>query len=362
MRSRLLAGSVHSPPPVRFRSPRLSPPLAPFRALAAALTLPLALAPGARTAWAQEPASQAAPPPAPPKTQPVPAPVVEPVPYSISATGPYTAAPYTPGGDVVYLKGGGMLRGTLLEEIPGDHVSVELAPGQLAQVPWDRVQRIARAGATPPAPVVIEPPANAATVTVRIESEEAAVLERREGRRWGIVCSAPCNQAMPLDGSYRISGPGIRNSPPFMLAGTAGSTVVLHVDAASRGAFTGGIVSLGTGPFLALVGGFVLLAAAMTDTNNSISYAARAEGSGGSGTGTDTSTEKTVGWTLVGGGLALAVIGGIVVGANAHSTVEQSAASAPRNDAWLRTPTWTSRSEGPSLPRTTGTTLFQAHF
>ena len=290
--------------------------------------------------------------------------MVEPVPYATSATGPYAAAPYTPGGDVVYLKGGGMLRGTLLEEIPGDHVSVELAPGQLAQVPWERVQRIARAGATPPPPApaaIAPPPANAATVTVRIESEEAAVLERREGRRWGPVCSAPCNQAMPLDGSYRISGPGIRNSPPFMLAGTDGSTVVLRVDAASRSAFTGGIVSLGTGPFLALVGGFVLLAAAITDTNNSISYAARAEGSGGSGTGTDTSTEKTVGWTLVGGGLALAVIGGIVVGANAHSTVEQSGA-APRNDAWLRTPTWTSRSEGPSLPRATGTTLFQAHF
>jgi hypothetical protein len=199
-------------------------------------------------------------------------------------------------------------------------------------------------------------------VIVHIESEEAAVLERRDGRRWGPVCSAPCNQAIPLDGSYRISGPGIRNSPPFALVGAPGSTVVLHVDAASRGAFTGGIVSLGTGPFLVAVGGFVLLAAAITDTNNSISSSygnPRADGS--SAAGTDTSTEKTVGWSLVGGGLALAVIGGIVLGANAHSTVEQNG-TAPRNDAWLRAPTWTSRTEGPSLPKATGTTLFQASF
>ncbi len=46
-----------------------------------------------------------------------------------------------------------MIRGTLVEAIPNDHATVELVTGQSAVIPWDRIERIDRGGASrSPAP------------------------------------------------------------------------------------------------------------------------------------------------------------------------------------------------------------------
>ena len=111
-------------------------------ALAAQLTLLSA------TAHAQQAATTAQPPAAPP--------------------GVVYSGPQPQGGpDVVYLKDGQQLRGTVTEVRPGDKVTLQLPQGQIATIRWDGIQRIDRGGqavplegqaAAAPPPAVIPPP------------------------------------------------------------------------------------------------------------------------------------------------------------------------------------------------------------
>jgi hypothetical protein len=50
------------------------------------------------------------------------------------------------GADVVFLKHGGEIRGTLTELRPGDHATVTLATGQVATIKWEEVERVERNG------------------------------------------------------------------------------------------------------------------------------------------------------------------------------------------------------------------------
>jgi hypothetical protein len=51
-----------------------------------------------------------------------------------------------PGSDVVFLKHGGEIRGTITELRAGDHATVTLANGQIATIKWDEVEHVERNG------------------------------------------------------------------------------------------------------------------------------------------------------------------------------------------------------------------------
>jgi hypothetical protein len=270
------------------------------------------------------------------------------------------------GSDVVYLKGGGMIRGNLVEAIPNDHATVELVSGQSAVIPWDRIERIDRGGAaTPPAPTYYPAPGAATavpphslgpTAAVHVESDTPVVVERRDGRAWVYACTAPCDTDLPISGIYRISGTEVRNSSAFHLNARGGDHVVLDVTTASKGSFTGGIVLTGIGGGAMLVGAMVLYIVAVFDV------ADRAEGV--STPSSDGST-NTVGWVMVGGGAAALVVGIILLSGNLHSKVDQTqGVQRPRNDAWLRLPTWhDDKGAGAAgMPKVVGVPLFETRF
>jgi hypothetical protein len=173
----------------------------------------LAVAP----AVAQEAAPAAAPPsqPAPETAAPAPAP---------------PEAPVTPP-DIVILRNGGMLRGTIAELVPGSYVVVTLATGESRRIPMVEVTYAgptANAPSAAPAPVpaipgpFAQPPAVDQGVPIRFLGEqESLTLHRHVGTATGFgwsgsnsfsmlaysysaICSAPCESALPA-GGHRLA-------------------------------------------------------------------------------------------------------------------------------------------------------------
>ncbi len=129
--------------------------------------------------------------------------------------------------DVVELRNGGMVRGTLIENLPGDHVTIQLATGEVRTFPAAEVLRVGPGASS--APVIIEPgypgqmvpPPPEPMVNVRVvgTSEELS-LHRLTGTasvsvwtgrgmsaaaidQFAILCGAPCEQSIPR-GTYTL--------------------------------------------------------------------------------------------------------------------------------------------------------------
>src|SRR5215472_339579 len=195
--------------------------IVPFSlALAAALNVGLQ---APLVAWAATPSGGVQPVPYNP-SQPVPVapPSTQPPPPA-----PVAAPPSSTGGDTIFLKGGGMIRGRLVEIIPNDHATIALSTGQTAIVEWGRIERIEQQQAPQPAPVVVPPPTvikgPSGSAWVHIETDKELVLEGRPADGgWMVVCSAPCDANLPLDSDYRISGGGVRTSRVFRINGQPG--------------------------------------------------------------------------------------------------------------------------------------------
>lgn len=226
------------------------------------------------------------------------------------------------GGDVIDLKSGGILRGTIIDAIPNGHARIQLATGEIATVPWQDIARIERGSAAPAAAATAPSAAEAPPVWVHIEGSETAQLQRDTSgnhREWTTVCAAPCDKAVSPQYEYRIAGDGIRNSRVFTLSAGAGEHETLTVDEGSRGSFALGIVSASVGGLVMVIGLVVVLANA----------AARlVDGSNGASTSGDRGGE-TLGWGISAVGLA-GIIGGIVlIASNSKSGVTQSSASSP---------------------------------
>jgi hypothetical protein len=127
--------------------------------------------------------------------------------------------------DVVELRNGGMVRGTLIENIPGDHVTIQIATGEVRTFSAAEVLRVGAAPVAPVmTPVVVEPGYPSGTsipqpptpmVRVRVEgTSEELSLHRLTGTasvsvwtgrgvgtaaidQFAIVCGAPCEQQLP---------------------------------------------------------------------------------------------------------------------------------------------------------------------
>jgi hypothetical protein len=305
-------------------------------------------------------------------SQPVPLPAAPPSPPG-AAPPPPAFAPARPGGDTIYLKDGGMVRGTLVEMLPNDHATIQLPTGQSAVVAWGRIDRIEQATlqVAPMAPQVEvgarrHHAKEGATAFVHIDADTSIVLESLSDRGgwpyWSRVCTAPCDAELPLGREYRLAGPDIRNSRPFGLMANPGQHVVLRVSGGSRGAFAGGIVLSSVGAAAIGVGLVVLLFGAI-----------------GTCTGTDefgdcTATQSNTGLETAGAIITLAgvglVIGGIILtvsNARSHETQlvsELFRAPPPRPEtAWLRAPVWHDTAKDPAAsPKPFGLPLFTQRF
>ncbi|HEX3772010.1 MAG TPA: hypothetical protein VHV30_14140 [Polyangiaceae bacterium] len=252
-----------------------------------------------------------------------------------TSAGPATPAAARPagGGDVIELKTGGLLRGTLVDAIPNQRARIQLVTGEVATVPWQDIANIVRAdrGSTPAAgapsaaPPPAPPPASPApppasddgTVFVHIVGSEGADLERDTGdhKHFDTVCSSPCDQRVSLKDEYRIGGAGIRNSKPFKLVESGPPRRNLYVEEGSKGSFALGIVGLSVGPAVAVVG---LVIVAVNAVDEDIS-------------GNDDSNGKSAGWITAVAGLALAIGGGVLMGSNIRSGVSQTPPASERD-------------------------------
>jgi hypothetical protein len=191
-------------------------------------------------------------------------------------------APAAGAEDVVVLKDGGAVRGTVMEVLPNDHVSVKLADGRTAIIAWSVVHHIEQAAkpaapATPatPTPPQVTPkapepatPAISGSVHVQMEGDGDAVLEQDHGGAWAVVCSGACNRDLPLDVAYRIMGSGVKNSGAFRLQGKPGDHIVLHLSTASPAAFSGGVTMALVGGLAATIGFWGTLFASSNDDSD----------------------------------------------------------------------------------------------
>lgn len=125
--------------------------------------------------------------------------------------------------DVVELRNGGLVRGTIVENIPGSHVTIQLITGEVRRFPMAEVLRVGRgeerSGDPVTAAVVVVPRPTEPTVRLRVVATAPETALHRltgmttmsvfTGRGFGaafvdqfeMVCVAPCERDIPA-GSY----------------------------------------------------------------------------------------------------------------------------------------------------------------
>ncbi len=233
--------------------------------------------------------------------------------------------------DTVYLRGGAMIRGTVYEVLPSDHVTILHPSGLSRKIPWAEVERVELAYRAPgivaaPGPTVAPIPApppekRGATVRVHIASKKSVQLYRKAASdgEWHEACTSPCDENMPLGDEYRISGSGIHQSHDFELDGAAGGRVVLTIDPGSRTAFVTGGVLVAVG---GLVDYFSLVAFAAAQSHSSCtSYYTYTSGSSCSSGSSGNGTAVGVGMLVV--GTAMMGAGAIIMLSNNSTGVSQ---------------------------------------
>jgi hypothetical protein len=191
----------------------------------------------------------------------------------------------------VQLQNGTIYSGELVEWVPEDHVTLRLITGEIHRIPWSELALQPQQpppGAPPPvappsAPLLVvppppipppdafyppggvgAPPPAGTLLTIRSTNPHAQLTQITGGGyvvgygygrpygygaativAWRTICTTPCNQVVPSGGSYRIAGPGIVPSRPFVLSP---GSAELHVKAGRIGARIGGL-------FLTVLGG-----------------------------------------------------------------------------------------------------------
>ena len=311
--------------------------------LTTAIGVVLAMAPG--TAWADDEGE---------KLEPVPPATAQPAP---------AATPTGIIGDTVYLRNGGLMRGTVHEIVPGDHVTILGPSGQLSIVRWtdvDRVELGNRPRAALPAPAAVTVPVVATSAKpgkkgpmarLHIESKRTVQVYRQASQEngWYEACSSPCDEDMPLNDEYRISGPGILQSRDFKLDGAPGSRIIVNVDPSYRSTIVIGSVLAAVGGLVDYIGLLVAAtgaAASHTYCPTSSSYYSSASYSSSYSC---SSGDRDTGAIVVGAGMlntgtAMMATGIVIMIANSSTGISQtesstSAAKLPL-DAYKREAMW----------------------
>lgn len=188
----------------------------------------------------------------------------------VQAASPPEAAP-TSGDDVVHLKSGGFVRGTIEEYEPGGSVVLRKADGSTRTFSAEEVDRVDVEGAQPqPPPMTTEPPsvtlgpglARVHLVSAGRRSEDLALLRRTggvfvsgsagsaSGFSWDTVCAAPCGKPVDTTAVYFVNGlnkGALTSSKTLSLAPYEGQDVTLNVRGGSTGLLVGGVVVMTVG-------------------------------------------------------------------------------------------------------------------
>ena len=282
------------------------------------------------------------------------------------APAPQPAPAPAVGSDVIHLKGGGILRGTLIDAIPHMQARIQLATGEIATVPWDQIDQIEHASTPGPGPApgpstapttpAPKPPAPSATVFVHIEgSDDVQLLQDKSGDGdWATVCYAPCDKPLPTGPMYRIDGSGIKQSSSFHLAATDnGQHESIAVHGASTAWFIIGCIAVPIGG----IAGYFGLVLGLTG-----SLLSSADSSGATG------GVAAAGWTTFAIGAAAVVGGVLLVVTNMKTTVSQDVAGGPaaailHADAYKRLPSWSETTPiDRAMPPVVGIPLVHATF
>jgi hypothetical protein len=121
------------------------------------------------------------------------------------------------------------------------------------------------APAPPPPPPASTGPRQG-SATIHIEGADGASLERSTGGGWEDVCTAPCDKEMPLEGAYRLSGGGIRDSNGFAFGeANPGDRVTIRTNTSSSVAHGFGIGFVIAGPIIGFTGIFVAAIASLSN-------------------------------------------------------------------------------------------------
>ncbi len=264
-------------------------------------------------------------------------------------------------GDAIFLKDGSVLRGTLVELLPGDHCALQLPTGQTATVQWGVIMRVERAAAASstiivpsgPAPVALAQASSGPSAMVHMEGDAVNLEQRNDANRgWTVVCSSPCDKSLPLDSTYRLTGSGKTNSKPFLLEGKAGDHIILTVEAGSSGGLGGGIALTAIGGPILLIGLLVVAVGASVEAGHT--YSSQGRGI------------EVAGVVMSGIGLAGLIPGILLIGGNARTKETQqpglpsrAQAAAPTRAVWGDE---AKNNRGPALPALPSIALFSGSF
>lgn len=192
----------------------------------------------------------------------------------------------------VHLKNGTVVRGVVVEKIPGESITLRLATGEIRKIRWsdiasDSLDKPEPTGTTTatatttattatPTTTTITPPTASPTAAptapapgegavVHVEAKAGAFLQRfvvyGTYTRWEPVCAAPCDRWLPA-GTYRVDGKGMRASPEFAVSPST-QPVVVRAKLGSLGGLVTGISLTSFGGLCLLVG--VLVGATFDD-------------------------------------------------------------------------------------------------
>jgi hypothetical protein len=301
---------------------------------------------------------------APSAPQPVPY-ANSPVPYGQPRPAPSAASARATagGGDVIYLKNGGLLRGTLIDAIPNAQARIQLATGEIATVPWQEIDRIEQSTVKPATaaavlPAAALPPASPSNVWVHLDASDDVRLQqdRTNDDDWVTVCSAPCDIQLPTAYYYRVAGGGLKASGEFTLHAQPGERETLDVHGASKGWFVLGVVAIPVGLLVGYIGLIVGAFGTLVSTASSASGQPSSAANNAAG----------VGWTMFGIGLVAAAGGLILVIANWKTSVSQDIGARTGlllPDSWKRLPTWREATpEQKALPQVMGIPIVSGQF
>ena len=262
--------------------------------------------------------------------------------------------------DTIHLRSGGLYRGRASEIVPGDHVTVTLQSGETKIVPWAEVDRVIVASTPiPPPPTEARPPLKVSTAmqgplaTVHLKSSGKTFLYRRPqgSTEFVTACESPCGVDLPIGDTYKIGGSGIATTKEFRLEAAPGGAVTLDVDGPNWFGIVGGGTLTLAGGVLAYVGVIFALAGGATDAT--CNYCS------------DTKEVRNVGLGLMAIGAAGIAGGLLIVFPSLKTDISQDAAAPkrePKQDAFVRTPTWHTAGIEGGAPTPTFPAIFSRSF
>lgn len=230
-----------------------------------------------------------------------------------ASASPWSVAAIQAPEDVVHLRDGGLVRGRILELLPGISVTItSAADGQNKTFPWDQVEAVERADGPPIAavePVVFE----VGSLRVTIEVDRPVEIRLTEVKPRGddpgaaigtrVVCVSPCGRPIAARGrSFHLEGDGMSPSAQFSLDGYEGE-VVAQVRAGSRAKVIGGGFMAAIGVAM-VIGGLVPMLAAITTPREEFDRPER--------------VLSIAGGVVLGGGIGL-LVGGLVLAARGQT-------------------------------------------